>query len=379
MIRLRRNIFKMQRLILITSLCIGCINKTSENRNEVISFDTSEFFSLSEEYIIQEDSIGTNIFGFAPDDFLYRHGGMYVNISWGSQIVYITPPFTGYTQIGKNGLGPGEYANPAYMVIEQNNLFYSDKSSGLIKSLPLRKDPKTTFYSLITTKGSSKFAVSLPYIALIHDSNPAIHLYKFDDVGNAAPVEEFMTLEPHFEVLLDYGLGGGGILFDRDKDVLYLYCITDAPYKILVYNVVEQNGITKVELEKELNMVDQPWYKNWSEQNYSKFSSMNSIMQKTQYMAGSYTAVEDFAILYDDTKSFFFVQLVQYNVSAETGTQRIFQVIDNEGTILGTYTGNMKFLDSEGGKVYFYNFKDNNKPLRITEYHFESEPPTDLN
>lgn len=89
--------------------------------------------------------------------------------------------------------------------------------------------------------------------------------------------------------------------------------------------------------------------------------------------------IEDFAILYDDSKSFFFVQLVQYNVSAETGTQRIFQVIDNEGTILGTYTGNMKFLDSEGGKVYFYNFKDNNKPLRITEYHFESEPPTDLN
>lgn len=362
-----------------TFLCLGCVHKTSENGNEVTPFETSAFFNLSKEYIIQDDSIGINIFGFAPDDFIYSDDGMYVNISWGSQIVYITPPFTGYKQIGQNGLGPGEYANPAHMVIEQNNLFFSDQSSGLIKSLPLRKDPKTTFYSLITTKGSSKFAVSLPYIALIHDRNPAIHLYKFDEVGNAAPVEKFMTLEPHFEVLLDYGLGGGGIVFQRDKDVLHLYCITDAPYKLMVYNIIEQNGITQVELDKELNLVDQPWYENWSEQKYSKFNSLKSIMEKTQYMAESYTSVEDFAVLYDDNKLFFFVQLVQYNVSAETGTQRIFQVLDDKGTILGTYTGNMKFLDSEGNKVYFYNFKDNNQPVKITEYQFDPEPPTDLN
>jgi len=323
-----------------------------------------------DQYTVPDDSVGTTLFGFVPHDFAVAGDLMYLQPAWSSQIVRTKPPFQFYEQVGHYGLGPGEYANPVHLVLDQSLLFYSDQANVLVKSLPLDSTKQTGYYAATTHTSESKFAVHFPYVAVLNNHLPLVSLYILQAGGKARLVQEFLLLESRYEVTSKFGLGGGGIHFDAEGD---LYCIPDAPYVLYKFAIVEQAGEVQVKPLGQYDLTKADWYLPWTAQKYRYYTRLKGAPKRLEFLGGAYTMVEDFALLEHLGSTAVLIQMVKYNVDESEGmeTRRILQCITGEGRVLGTYRENVRLLGAENDRAYFFHYKTAGKPATIDVYQFQ--------
>lgn len=333
------------------------------------SFAESPYFRLVDQYTVPDDSVGATLFGFVPHDFAVAGEWMYLQPAWTRQIVRTRPPFRFYEQVGRNGLGPREYATPASLVPDHNQLFYSDRANMLIKSLPLDTTAQAGYYAATTHTSESKFAVHFPYVAVLNNRLPMVSLFRLQADGNSKLVKEFLPLESRYEIPARYGLGGGGIHFDAEG---HLYCIPDAPYVLYKFAIKDQGEDVQVQPLGQYDLTQADWYLSWTEQKYRHYSSLKGTVDCLTYLGGAYTKVEDLALIQHQRSTAVLVQLVQYDVadSGDTDTRYIMQCVSSNGQVLDTYCENLRLLGAANDRVYFFHFKTEKKPATIDVYQF---------
>lgn len=340
---------------------VGC-NKDIE----VVAFGEDSHFQLTDQYVVSEDSLQSALFGFVPEDFIVKENNVYMKITWESKIIKTAPPFDSYEQIGGYGSGPGEYANPAFLDIDNGHLFFSDNSNGFIKSVPLEGARDEQLYSVGTGSGGARFSVHMPLVAVLNTKSPYLSVHSLETETS----QQLLELDSRHEVPARLGSESGDIHFSKTGE---LYCIPPSPYIIYKYKMITESDTPRVDLVDKFDMTTNSWCKTWTKSKYARYSNIEDFDKKSDFRRDAYTRIRNFVLLEKSEKTYLLAELANTSLT-DNSHDRVWQLMSSDGKTLKFYHGNLMLLSAYEDTLYMFNFATREgKPATIDVYHFNSE------
>jgi len=297
--------------------------------------------------------------------------------------IFLTTPFTTrriletalplreFKQVGREGLGPGEYARPMYIAVDRQMLYYSD-TGGVIKSIPLPDNPggsKQQTYMIPSVSGGD-FAVRFPYLAVLNNNAPYISLFKLEANGRVQLLKTFLKFEDYYGIVNRHA-NGGGIVFDSSGT---LYVMPVAPYVISSFRIQDTGDSVAVKRIHQFNLQaslqGSEYFKPWTRKKYTHTMQLEN-RQRLDFLSGAATTINHCWILEHGNQQ---ALLVDFYTHMENGkkihSQYVLQVISlTDGRVIHTYYCSMPVLGVYRDVVYFYH-SSKTEPLKISTYRW---------
>jgi len=366
--------YKYTRFLIIVNVFVIISLISCQNNPEIQAFDANKAFKLLQTYIIPDSLDGDLIPG--PRDFeILSPNHIYLTTGNTRRILQTSPPLHEFKQIGRLGLGPGEYVNPWYITIDKQMLYYSDGSNMVIKSVRLpggSLGQKRKTYVIPTTAARRNFAVRFPYLAVLNSSTPYVSLYKLEGNGQVKLLKKFLKFEDYYGIVTRHA-DGGGIVFDSSGT---LYVVPVAPYVISSFRIQEVDDSLAVKRMRQFNLQaslhGNKYFISWSKKKYNHVMQLEN-RRRLKYLIGAATIVNHCWLIEHENQQ---ALLVDFYTPMEKNKGMHFlhmlQIVSlRDGRIIHTYNSSMSVLGvSQGDVVYFYRSSIDPEFVKIFSYQW---------
>ena len=324
----------------------------------------SEYFTHIKTFHISE---ANPIFQTRPVDAVMDSlGNIYFTNFFDRTIKKSKPPFTSYEIIGRNGQGPGEYIQPAYLVLKNNVLYFSDTSNNFIKSILLNAaNSRHRSFELSVRGGSSKFDVGDSLIAVFNKRPPHLSIYSYTPDNHTELIQEELQFDDIYKPMQN--LNGGGVQIDNSGRI---YVMPVAPYELNKYSTENSASGARYFLSEESYFEHLPKYIKWDRKKY--LQGLDASDDKRHEILNSFTKIYNFFII-QDTSNNFFIEILDRTHNIHQASH-IFHLISQNGKLLATY----ELSDTSVLAVYknmFYTYtltnNDSKREVIIDLYKFE--------
>lgn len=337
------------------------------------TFDTQlegKYFKFLQEYPIP-DSAQIELTPNPRDYQVAKDGSAYIATGYTDHLLRTRPPFSRIEQLGRKGLGPGEYVRPSHLALYNDFLLYLDGSNAFIKSIALDKRDQSGLpaFSIPVRMGAKKLDVEGPYLAVLNQESPYISLYALRN-GEASLIKEFLRFETFYRPV-NSSSQGGGIKIDPDYRI---YAVSSAPYIISVFQVLPGESITDpgdstVSVRKiaAYNLQKSSDLSIWTRKKYQKLTGMQSRRERLMYLPNACVQVHDFAFIESQHAKYLLVGLMDPELLNQS--KFLYQLVSlKDGTLVKRFESPLMLMDAREDVVYFYNAMESS--VSIKTYRF---------
>jgi len=307
-----------------------------------------------------------------PRDFkVAKDGSAYIATGFTNHLLRTRPPFSRFEQLGRLGLGPGEYVRPSHLAVYNDFLLYLDGSNALIKSITLDKSDKRSqwAFSIPVRMGARKFDVEGPYLAVLNNGSPYISLYALRN-GKASLIEEFLRFDTFYRPVNGH-MHGGNIKIDPDYRI---YVVSTAPYVISVFQVLSgdsttEPGDTTVSVEKvaTYNLQKSSDLSVWTRQKYQKLTGMQAQRERLMYLSNACVQVHDFAFIESRHAKYLLVELMDPELLEQS--KFLYHLVSlKDGTLVKIFESPLMLLDAGEDVVSFYDATESSVSIRTYRF-----------
>jgi hypothetical protein len=303
-----------------------------------------------------------SVFGGAANDACFDSQGMlYIVDVFRRKIIRTTPRLDNFTQIGEQGMGPGEYQMPTHIDIDKHSsqIYFTDAFNTILKSIPLNttNDLTSNYMSIPMKAGGLQFLIGDSLLLVLDERDPFVSAYNFqikDSLIEHSLQKEFLTIENFYHPFNEH-VSGGGIANDSQGNY---YITMSVPYHLWIYD-------SDLNLKREINLEKLPGVIPWTEKKYKKLFKL-SEQEQYDFLLSS-TVVIDIAILKNSKRELLFISIVD---QTREEMKRLYHLLTLDGKLLSSYRNNFKYLAANKSILYFYEMPDKDD-TKINFYTFE--------
>ncbi len=256
-------------------------------------------------------------------------------------------------QIGQRGQGPGEYIQPFRVYINDQQIFYSDFSHGIIKGYDL----KTKEEILNLHNNGSAFRNHKNHFFVKNflipkgDKNLDNHLLSIYNIKTGKLIKKAFNIDEKYSWVIT-GLAGD---MTYDKTTGRFYIVNNAPYTIFCID-------TTLTVHSAINMETKnpPGFISSEKtiDNIKKIVKNSHGRNNPKKLKDSFHKIISLDMIYTEDSSFFLVGLTK------NSDELLYHLIDTGGTIIDYFTCNQQteyVCGVYGNRIYIFNSKKYNQ------------------